>query len=121
MARVRPVPDNYFDIALGFNKPIAISESGYASRDYRSSNTHFYQDEKDQKRFYEAVFRAAEKSNYIFITSFAAFDYNMLFDEMSPKNQDRYIARLYTGFRTADRKFKEACAVWKTYYKLPKK
>ena len=117
----RPVPEDFFEFARKFGKPIAVSESGDTSRDVelKAFNLTLRGSEAGQQQFIELLLRTAAKDRYAFVVLFATTDFEKLCDSL-PKPVDD-LARIwaYTGMQTSDRQPKPALTIWDAYLKTP--
>ncbi len=113
----RPVPEDFFDFALKFGKPIAVSESGDTSRDVelKAYKVTLKGSESGQKQFTEMLLKKAEENRYEFVITFATTDFGSLCDKMPPSARDLARIWAYTGLQTGERKPKPALAVWDAY------
>jgi len=115
----RPVPDDFFDFARQFHKPIAVSESGDTSRDVelKAFGLTLKGSEAGQKQFTQLLLRTATRDRYAFVILYATTDFEKLCEKL-PKPVDD-VARIwaYTGMQTSARQPKPALAVWDAYLK----
>jgi uncharacterized membrane protein len=116
---LRPVPDNYFDIALQFGKPIAIAETGMPTRDFKSYGVNYKFSEGDQKQYIDMLLRKATEHDFIFVINWSTIDFDKLLLKL-PKGDIRDFATFfaYTGLQTSDGKDKAALEVWDNYLNL---
>jgi glycosyl hydrolase family 53 len=113
----RPVPKNFFDFAIRFKKPIAVSESGMSSRDVqlRSYGVIFHGSDADQEQFTELLLKTASRDGYEFVINFATTDFERLVARLPPPLDDRARVWAFTGMQTSDMKPKPALALWDAY------
>jgi len=118
----RPLPDNFFDFARKFNKPIAVSESGDSSQDVKlkAYGITLKGSEENQRQFTEMLLRTATKDRYAFVITFATTDYEKLCQRLPSPACDLARMWAYTGMQTSERKPKPALAVWDTYLRASK-
>jgi hypothetical protein len=113
----RPVPANFFDFALRFKKPIAVSESGMTSRNVplKSYGVMLQGSDAEQQTFTELLLRTAVRDKYQFVINFATTDFERLVVRLRPPLDE--IARIwaFTGMQTGDKQPKPALAVWDAY------
>lgn len=115
----RPVPENFFDFALNFGKPIAVSESGDTSRDVelKTFKVTLKGSESGQKQFTEMLLKTAAAKRYEFVITFATTDFETLCDKLPPPAKELARIWAYTGLQTSEKKPKPALAVWDAYLK----
>jgi hypothetical protein len=110
----RPVPDGFFDFARKFGKPIAVSESGYSSRDVvlKSYGVTLRGSEDVQRRWLSTLFATAARDRYEFVVQFATTDFERLCDRLAPPTDDLARVWSFTGLQTSDGKRKPAADAW---------
>jgi hypothetical protein len=115
----RPVPENFFEFARKFKKPIAVSESGDTSRDVelKAFNLTLKGSESNQKQFTELLLEVAGKDRYEFVITFATTDFEKLCDKLPPPIDDLGRIWAYTGLQASDKRPKPALAVWDSHLK----
>ena len=115
----RPVPDDFFDFARKFGKPIAVSESGDTSRDVelKAFKLTLKGSEAGQKQFTEMLLKTAATNRYEFVITFATTDFEKLCEKLPPPVDDLARVWAYTGLQTSEKKPKPALAVWDAYLK----
>lgn len=108
-----PIPNDAFDFARRFRKPIAVAETGMLSKPVTVAGIPLRGSEADQRQYYEALLRIAERDRYRFVVTFAGTDYDRLLTAIQPA-ATRELASIwvYTGLQTADLRPKPALAVW---------
>lgn len=114
-----PIPDDFFDFARSFGRPIVVAESGYSSRNVWVSLFLLSGSEKLQNHFLDRLLRAAVRDSYVFIVNYAAIDFDKMIGSL-PSNL-RGLAGIwqYTGLMTSRGKAKPALALWDAYHQLP--
>ena len=120
-ALAQPFPDGFFDFARGFRKPVAVSESGYTSRDVvlASFGVTLAGTEDLQRRWLSALFATATRDRYEFVVQFATTDFERLCDRLSPPTDDLARVWSFTGLQTSDGKRKPAAATWDAVFATP--
>jgi len=117
----RPVPEDFFEFARKFGKPIAVSESGDTSKDVylKAWRLTLKGGEENQRQFTESLLSRAAKDRYLFVINFATTDYEKLCQKL-PKPMDDF-ARIwaYTGMQTSDEAPKPALSAWDAYLGFP--
>lgn len=118
-ATPRPIPENFFEFARKFKKPIAVSESGDTSRDVelKAFKLTLKGSEARQKQFTELLLQTANKDRYEFVITFATTDFEKLCEKLPPPIDDLARIWAYTGLQTSDKKPKPAQAVWDAWLK----
>lgn len=118
----RPAPEDMFDSALVFGKPIAISETGEPSQEFRSLGFKYSLSEDDQAQYIDLTLRKGEEYKFLFIVNWEAIDSDKLLEKF-PVGLIRDLGRLYAylGFEKSDGTPKKALAIWDKYLKLPYK
>jgi hypothetical protein len=116
----RPVPDQFFDFARTFNKPIAVSETGDPSQDVelKAFSLTLRGSEQNQKQFFAMLLERAGKDSYEFVVLFAGTDFPRLCDKLPPPVDDLGRIWAYTGLRAADKMPKPVLELWDSYLKL---
>ncbi len=112
MSKIKPVRESYFDLALSLNKPIAIAETGYASKDFSVYGYKFEQSPEDQRQYFDVLFKAAAANNFKFIVNFAAFDYVKLLQSLPKPARELAGVWVYTGLKNSEGADKPAFMLW---------
>ncbi|MHB8865807.1 MAG: glycosyl hydrolase 53 family protein [Pirellulaceae bacterium] len=115
----RPVPDDFFDFARQFDKPIAVAESGDTSRDVelKAFKLTLRGSEAGQQQFIELLLRTAARDDYAFVILFATTDFEKLCEKLPQPVDDLARIWAFTGLQTSDRQPKPALDVWDAYLK----
>lgn len=110
----RPVPEDFFDFATRFKKPVAVAESGMTSRNVELKAFHLtlFGSEADQKQFTELLLKTAARDQYEFVITFATTDFEKLCEKLPPPVDDLARIWAYTGMQTSELQAKPALAVW---------
>lgn len=113
----RPVPADFYDFATKFKKPVAVAESGDASRDVelKAFKLTLKGSEANQKQFAELLLKTAARDDYLFVVNFATTDFEKLCAKLPPPVDDLARIWAFTGLQTSDKKPKPALAVWDAY------
>jgi len=114
-----PYDESYFDAALSFGKPLAISETGAMSADIQVQGFTLPGTEADQVGFLDLVLRKAQELNFEFVVNFVAIDYDKLLHRLPPAAQESALAWVHTGLRTADGRDKAALSLWDSHLANP--
>jgi hypothetical protein len=120
----RPLPADYFAFAKRFadqagGKPIGVSESGYTSRNVMIGMLPLFGSPRDQQRYFELLFAAAQRDNYEFVVNFASHDFERLTARLSGEMQSLSRIWTYTGVLRGDGRAKPGSAVWRRWRALP--
>ncbi len=117
--KLAPVPDSYFDTAISFGKPIAVGETGMPSANFSAflMTWEFTQDEQTQ--YIDMLLHAAERNKFVFVTNWAAVDFDKLVKLFPPIARDFASFFVYTGLEKSDGSPKSALAKWDAYRALP--
>jgi len=113
------VPETFFDNLLEFNKPLAISETGFASKNFVSGGTTFELTEKDQVQYFEVLLDKANEYDFEFIINWANVDFDGML-EVIPEGPTRDLATVwaYSGLQNYDGTDKEVVELWDKYFEL---
>lgn len=115
----KPCPDNFLDFATGYNKPLAIAESGYLSRPVRFKNVELPGSDSYQSHWFEYLLKEAQTKNYLFVVNFASIDYEKMVSKLPAGLQELAGIWTYTGLANSKLEAKPAMAVWDRFFKLP--
>jgi hypothetical protein len=120
----RPLPDGFFDFARDLalavgNKPIAVSESGYTSRDTQVFNLTLRGTESDQRRHVELLLAAARRDRYAFVVNFASTDFEKLTAKLTGDAQQLANIWTWTGLQRSDGSAKPALEARRQSLALP--
>lgn len=118
----KPAPEDMFDSALAFGKPIAISETGEPSREFRALGFKYSLSEDDQAQYIDLLMRKGEELKFIFIVNWEAIDSDKLLEKF-PAGLVRELGEIYAylGLEKSDGTVKKALTIWDKYLKLPYK
>lgn len=112
-----PVPDNYFDVAVSFGKPIAVTETSFPSRRFTAFSHDFQFSPLDQYRYVELLLRKAHQHRFRIVTYVPPVDYDDLLSRMT---WDMAPFWAHNGFRESDGEEKPVLDLWDAYLALPK-
>lgn len=115
------IPDNFFDFAREFGKPIAISESGYNSQPVHYAQLTLSGSEELQVDFTQKLLASAMRDRYAFVITFATTDYERLIARLPTELQELAGVWKYTGLQTTAGVPKPALATWDKYFAMPYK
>jgi len=115
--KLDPIPDDFFDVALQFKKPIAITESGAPNRDFKALGINYKFDDAYQKEFLKIMLETAQNNDVEFVINYASYDFDKLL-EIIPPGQIREVATIwaYTGLVKSNGIAKPALSIWDEYY-----
>lgn len=119
-ARLDPVPERFFDEALKFGKPIAITETGAPTENFESYGFKYRFRENYQKDFIESLLRNARENNYEFVILWTGIDFDKLFSKWPTSVKDLVKIWAYTGLQDSRGCKKEAFYVWDAWKSLKK-
>ena len=121
---IKSFPETYFDsiIDLANGKPIAITETGMPSQNFKSHLFSYNFSEADQLNYINFLLRKSSEHKFEFIVNWVAVDFDKLVKDI-PSLFARSLAMLwaYTGLERSDGVAKPALAVWDAYLALPNK
>jgi|Deesub1362A_J573_1020465.scaffolds.fasta_scaffold03379_4 hypothetical protein len=119
-SETRRLPEDYFDLALQFDKPIAITETGMPSQPFSAFLIRYDFQAQDQRAYLEFLLRAAAELDFEFVVNWAPIDFEPMLKHFPPGLRDlgRYWA--YTGLQRSDGCPKPALAIWDAYLALPR-
>jgi len=120
----RPLPADFFDFARELStaaggKPIAISESGYTSRDVWVGLIPLFGSPEDQARHMTLLLEAAQRDRYEFVVNYAATDFEKLSARLSGEVGTLSRIWMHTGLQASDATAKPALAVWRNALARP--
>ncbi|MCP3898470.1 MAG: hypothetical protein GY707_01905 [Desulfobacteraceae bacterium] len=112
-----PTSENYFETALSFNKPIAISETGAMSETTIISGVSFPSNEDTQNKFIEMILQNAVKHEFSFVINWVGIDFDPMISKLGSRGE---IAKawVHTGMLTYMNKAKKAYKTWMKYLQV---
>jgi hypothetical protein len=112
---MRPCPNNFLDFALSYGKPIAVSESGYSSKQVSYNGIDLAGSDENQCRWISYLLTQAQLHAYVFVINYASTDYERLVNKLP--NSVRELARIwsYTGLQDENFSPKKALGIWDMY------
>ena len=114
------VPEDYFDPALAFGKPVAVAETGMPSRGFKAYGVQYDFDSEDQVRYVDLVLRKALEHDFVFVVNWANIDFDPLLEHFPKDLRDLGLYWAYTGLQRSDGCPKDALYVWDAYAALPR-
>jgi hypothetical protein len=120
----RPLPDGFFDFlgelgrAAG-GKPVAVSESGYTSRNVQVFALTLQGTPQDQERHVNLLLDAARRDRFAFVVNFAGIDFERLTAQLTGDAQQIANIWTYTGLQASDGSAKPALARWREHLAIP--
>jgi hypothetical protein len=124
------IPNDTFDKLkkIGGNKPMAMTETGYISKELKlelptangTLTVKIPSDEQKQANYIDLLLKNAEKHSFVFVNNFVLRDYDKLWLQAGGKNDISALWR-NTGLYTADGNEKQAFKIWKSYLTKTKK
>lgn len=100
------------------DKPIAICETGYTTRNIRLSTAggiNFRGDQSSQKAFLEDLIRYAVRDDYLFVVWFVPVDYAKLLEKLGSAAEEWMNIWVYAGLFTPRLEPKPAWKIWKKW------
>lgn len=117
----KPVPEDYFDAALAFGKPIAVAETGYPSHEF-SQGSHYYTfSPADQSQYADFLLRKGNDHHFLFIVNATASDFEQYLAPLPADFRTFMVRWAYNGFLDGDGHDKPALDVWDAYLALPQR
>lgn len=116
---VKNIPDNWFsklDEIRG-KKPLAVSETGFISKDYRYLRKLVWisSDEEQQYQYLKWLFLQSREQNMEFLIWYVPIDYDLLWKKMSKQGMDYWFAQwMSSGLLDTNLQPKRALDLWKT-------
>ena len=107
-----PVPARFFDFATRYGRPVAVSETGYTSRDVRVGAVTLRGSPALQAAYYRTLLAVARRDRYRFVCTFATTDYDALVRRLPPEVRELAGIWQYTGLQTGAGVAKPALRVW---------
>jgi len=118
--RLEKIPDDFFDDALVYQKPIAVTESGTPSKSFKTYGINFSFDETYQAVFLNYMLKKAQQEDFVFVINWAGIDFDALLKTFPKKVYDLAVIWAYIGIVNNDRSHKLSYDVWHHYLGLPK-
>jgi len=120
----RPLPDGFFDFLGELGRaaggmPVAVSESGYTSRDVQVFALTLQGTPQDQERHVRLLLDAARRDRFSFVVNFAGIDFERLTAQLSGDAQQIANIWTYTGLQASDGSAKPALARWREHLAVP--
>ncbi|MBU7015734.1 MAG: glycosyl hydrolase 53 family protein [Theionarchaea archaeon] len=113
--RLDPVPEDYFDAALQFGKPVAVTETGVPSQSFRALDFDFEFDEDYQKAYITLLLKKACDYEFVFVVNWAPLDFVDLLEVFPDELKELGKIWVYTGMKRSDGCPKKALSVWISY------
>jgi len=110
--------EDYFQTALQFGRPLAISECGAMSEGVEIFGRRLRATPKDQADFIELILRKAQELKFLFVINWLAIDYDKMLGKLPKPAREVAKAWVHTGMVTADGQEKPALAVWRRYLQM---
>jgi hypothetical protein len=116
-----PLPENHFDAAVLFGKPIAITETSYPSRSFIWGGRRLVYSKRDQYNYLELLLRKAAQYRFVFVAQAVTLDFDQLMVSWPENFQDVLLPFAYTGLQESDGDDKPALDLWDAYLSLPRR
>jgi hypothetical protein len=116
-----PPVSSYFDLALSFNKPLAIGEMGAMSKGVTLFGNKIKANEQDQSDFIRFILSEANKNNFVFVINFVNIDYDKLLGKLPNEVKEVAKAWVSTGLARSDNTPKPALSIWDAYFHLSRR
>jgi len=117
--KIDPVPENFFDIALTFGKPIAITETGAPSMNFTALGINYEFTEDYQYQYIDLLLRKAHEHEFVFIVNWTSIDFDKLLEVFPKEAVELGTIWAYTGLQRSDGCPKKAVHLWDAYLALP--
>lgn len=119
--KLDPIPEDFFETALSFGKPVGVTESGAPSRSFTALGRTYEFSEDYQARWIGFLLRQANLHRFRFVVNWAAIDFDELLQTIpSPELQEFARFWAWTGLERSDGCPKRALSVWEAYRQLPR-
>jgi len=114
-----PIPNDLFDTALSFGKPVVVAESGMPSADFSTFGMNFKFTPEYQEQWIQFLMKKAQENHFLFVVNWLTIDFDKLLKDF-PSKDTRELATfwVYTGLQRSDGCNKKALATWDAYLKL---
>lgn len=112
-------PEDYFEPALAFGKPLAVTETGMPTQDFTAFLVPYRFEEEHQTNYIGFLLRQAAAHEFAFVVNWANLDFDRLVDDLPIPLQDLARTWAYTGLQTSDGCAKPALSIWDAYLDLP--
>lgn len=118
--KVYPFPDDFFQSAISFGKPIGVTESGAPSQSFTALGKNYAFSEDYQGEWIGFLLQKANVYHFAFVVNWAAIDFDRLLPSI-PSGPQREFALFwaYTGLERSDGCPKQALGLWDSYLHLP--
>lgn len=114
-----PIPQNFFDVALSFGKPIAIAESGVPSRTFTAYGKTYKFTEAYQAQWIKFLLKKAYDNNFVFVVNWTGIDFDKLLAILPPEMRELARFWAYTGLEKSNTCAKRSLLLWDDYLNLP--
>jgi len=118
--KVDPVPDDYFDLLWQFDKPIAITETGAPSRNFKALGINYQFDQQYQYNYLDLLLKKSHEHNVVFIINWTSIDFEKLLDSFPITARQLGKIWAYTGLQQSDGCAKKALSLWDGWLALPR-
>jgi hypothetical protein len=110
---------DYFDDIKAFNKPLAISETGWPSEKFKISGVTHEGSDQAQCEYLQNLLRAASENQFVFVINWVNIDYTKLLAKL-PAGPGKEFANawVYDGLWNENFNEKPALEVWQSYLRL---
>jgi hypothetical protein len=115
------LPADYFDLALSYNLPVAITESGMPSQEFTSFFVKYPFEVQHQTNYMKSMLQLANQQNFRFVINWAAIDFEELLQDIPFFMRDLARFWVYTGLETGSGCEKPALTIWDAYLQLTKR
>lgn len=115
------LPADYFDLALSYNLPVAITESGMPSQEFTAFFVNYPFEVQHQTNYMKSMLQLANQHDFRFVINWAAIDFEELLQEIPIFMRDLARFWVYTGLETGPGCEKPALTIWDAYLQLPKR
>ena len=114
-----PIPENYFDVALSFGKPIAVAESGAPSDNFSAFGTDYEFSEAYQTSWIQFLLQQAQAHQFEFVINWTGIDFDKLLEIFPPETRELGMFWAYDGLERSNGCAKQALPIWDQRLALP--
>jgi hypothetical protein len=114
-----PVSESFFDVPLSFGKPIAVTETGAPSQNFKALGINYKFTEDYQYQYIDLLLRKANEYKFAFVVNWTSIDFEKLLDVFPKEAREIGMIWAYTGLQRSDGQPKKALSLWDTYLDIP--
>ncbi|MEW5939576.1 MAG: hypothetical protein AB1750_07945, partial [Chloroflexota bacterium] len=114
-----PIPENYFDVALSFGKPVAVAESGAPSDSFSAYGRDYEFTEEYQAQWIQFLLQQADARQFEFVVNWTGIDFDKLLAILPEELRELSMFWVYDGLERSDGCAKQSLPIWDQRLALP--